>query len=647
MRGVARELQHAFNNLSDMVPVASVAAAIRQGRNPSGLINWHHYREVLRGVFDRLGRLRASGGALGARKINGVFAAKRRKVRFRKTNRQSLIDGINVAHFRMAQKATKYEAGYQDKPAANGDHCSGCWMFQSIWQCCAVEGVINPNGWCEFFETVFKKDYNPDEPRDERGRWTTGMLQSATPEDFASARSGGDRSAFLSPKTSEELKGDRLYLSGDGKSGYALDHSGDLQNLFNNGGPRGAGRIALIDAIKQGATTLDAFDPYLPELYAKYGFVPTGRMKFADEYAPAGWNYEAHGRPDVVFMAYRGGDRSTIEQRVGSFKPYDKGGSYFTDYNAAKAASRGAVLDKRVGSEPAPLDGAHVADRGGGSFHKELAGLPRSSAEVGTRLRLTKATGDQFNFDSFSPQVQAEVREAQDVLIQQLETDARDTIDAIIRDGTLNGTDPEDIASSISDMIGLTDTQAQAVLNYQRMLQDLDPEALSRQLRNSDYDAAFQDAVDAQADLSEAAVESMVSDYIENYIDYRAATIAQTEATRAANIGLHDAYAQAVDRGALPEEAIKRVWQLGDNPCPICESIADNNPDGVGLDESFDSDDGPVDDPPVHPNCECSVDYVTDLTQVPDDSGDEEDIGPGSFGVGGVETPYMDESDNG
>ena len=44
-------------------------------------------------------------------------------------------------------------------------------------------------------------------------------------------------------------------------------------------------------------------------------------------------------------------------------------------------------------------------------------------------------------------------------------------------------------------------------------------------------------------------------------------------------------------------------------------------------------------------NCECSVDYVTDLTKLPDDdAGDEEEyIGSGSFGPGGVDTPYMDD----
>lgn len=52
--------------------------------------------------------------------------------------------------------------------------------------------------------------------------------------------------------------------------------------------------------------------------------------------------------------------------------------------------------------------------------------------------------------------------------------------------------------------------------------------------------------------------------------------------------------------------------------CPICLSIIDNNPDGVGLDEEFDSDDGPIDAPPGHPNCRCSIEMVTNLDDVAD-----------------------------
>ena len=231
--------------------------------------------------------------------------------------------------------------------------------------------------------------------------------------------------------------------------------------------------------------------------------------------------------------------------------------------------------------------------------------------------QLSKAA-DEFNFDLFTPEVQARLRQAQDDLIQQLETDARDTIETIVATGAREGLSPADLVDDIRQMIGLTDTQAQAVLNFRSMLESLDSGALTRQLRNTEYDETIRAAIAADEDLSATAIESMVQDYVDNYLDYRASTIAQTESVRSINEGLHDAYSQAVERGALPDDAITREWELGDSPCPICESIPDNNPDGVGVDESFESDDGPIDDPPVHPNCMCSVNYITDISKVPE-----------------------------
>ena len=58
----------------------------------------------------------------------------------------------------------------------------------------------------------------------------------------------------------------------------------------------------------------------------------------------------------------------------------------------------------------------------------------------------------------------------------------------------------------------------------------------------------------------------------------------------------------------LPSQT-KRVWVLtpDDRLCEICSAIPDLNPDGVGLEETFDTDLGPVLSPPVHPNCRCAV----------------------------------------
>ena len=50
-----------------------------------------------------------------------------------------------------AQKIEKSLVGYQEKPNANGQHCSICANFQPPNSCAIVAGVINPNGWCGAF----------------------------------------------------------------------------------------------------------------------------------------------------------------------------------------------------------------------------------------------------------------------------------------------------------------------------------------------------------------------------------------------------------------------------------------------------------------------------------------------------------------
>src|SRR4051795_4324396 len=63
--------------------------------------------------------------------------------------------------------------------------------------------------------------------------------------------------------------------------------------------------------------------------------------------------------------ATAGGKRAIIEQREpGGFKAYDPSqGPYFTDFDKAKAASRGQVLDRRPGSELPQFDAARPEHR--------------------------------------------------------------------------------------------------------------------------------------------------------------------------------------------------------------------------------------------------------------------------------------------
>lgn len=234
---------------------------------------------------------------------------------------------------------------------------------------------------------------------------------------------------------------------------------------------------------------------------------------------------------------------------------------------------------------------------------------------------LIKAIGDGFDFDRFDEDTLRRLREAQDELIAELDQRARDTVASVIERGVRAGDAAAEIAANIRDTIALTDRQANAVANYRRLLEDIDQRALGRELRNKEFDDTVQDAIDTGEFLSDTAIERMVEDYADNYLDYRADTIARTESLRAANAGLRDSYRQAADRGVFPAEAVTRNWlaAIDERTCPVCMSIVENNPQGVGLDEDFQSDDGPIDDPPVHPSCRCTIEMQTNLDMLPSD----------------------------
>lgn len=176
-----------------------------------------------------------------------------------------------------------------------------------------------------------------------------GLRGSADPHAFVAARDKSARSPFLSQTPPDELAKQRLFMDESGEIGYAMTDDGDLGNLFNNSDKKGAGKAALIHGIENGANTLDCFDGFLPNLYTKFGFVVTARMKFNPDYAPEGWDYEKWDHPDVVFMAYAGGDRKQIRERIekGGFKKYNsKQGKYVDDYDKAKLDSRAAIMDR-------------------------------------------------------------------------------------------------------------------------------------------------------------------------------------------------------------------------------------------------------------------------------------------------------------
>lgn len=122
----------------------------------------------------------------------------------------------------------------------------------------------------------------------------------------------------------EEYKNSRLFLTDDGKAGVAITKDGDIISVFSYG--EGKNRVAqlLVNAVKDGGVSLDHYDTRLTDIYSQFGFVPVARVKFDRSEAPKTWDYELYkdynnGEPDVIAMAYNGGDPNTLFERVGKF----------------------------------------------------------------------------------------------------------------------------------------------------------------------------------------------------------------------------------------------------------------------------------------------------------------------------------------
>jgi hypothetical protein len=157
----------------------------------------------------------------------------------------------------------------------------------------------------------------------------------------------------------DDYAGKRLFLFDDGASGFALDGD-DIISVFSIPGqaPQGAAQRVLELAVAEGGRRLDAFNTFLPKIYARAGFRAVARLGFSREFAPPGWDYDffeksfpqTAGEPDVMFMVYDPENASAATDTI--IDDYDVGMQLQADA-LAEVASRPQMLEQRPeGAEP-------------------------------------------------------------------------------------------------------------------------------------------------------------------------------------------------------------------------------------------------------------------------------------------------------
>lgn len=212
-------------------------------------------------------------------------------------------------------------------------------------------------------------------------------------------------------------------------------------------------------------------------------------------------------------------------------------------------------------------------------------------------------------------------------LIREMTTQALDNVRRVITDGMLEGRHPDDVARDVRQHIGLTRYQSRVVQNYRRNLENLHHEnaseraaaragARGRALRDKRYDGLVERVIRQEKALTKEQIDSLVSRYEGRWLKYRSETIARTEAIRALNTGNQEAWRQSSAEGMFSGGRVRRDWVYTHDARTRSwhRNIPALNKKGVGLEEPFKSDLGPImypGDPNAQPantiNCRCTV----------------------------------------
>lgn len=167
-------------------------------------------------------------------------------------------------------------------------------------------------------------------------------IKNATPEEFhaaiGKAKQSNAHGAFVTQHSVEEYKNmEHLFVTEDGTAGIAITRDKNIVSIFNGGEKHGVLKTLLPVAIENGGRKLDNFNsPRLSQMYEMYGFNPVSKTEFKHPFAPADWNYERDGEPDIVFWIHNGDSAQDVVLNFGRYQvPWD----YITDFETYDEAA--------------------------------------------------------------------------------------------------------------------------------------------------------------------------------------------------------------------------------------------------------------------------------------------------------------------
>jgi len=214
----------------------------------------------------------------------------------------------------------------------------------------------------------------------------------------------------------------------------------------------------------------------------------------------------------------------------------------------------------------------------------------QAAAQTGARAISTQGaalTGRSLVFQGTQARIDAWVARHGADLVVDITTQQRRALQVMTRALAQDNVGPRDGARYLRSVVGLTDRESLAV-------------------------ARLRSTLAAQGDVSPAQVVNRAEDYAGFLARRRADRIARTELSYAFNQGTLAVMREAVSAGTFSR--VEKMWYTPDDErtCEFCSALHEQV---VGIEETFPGVTKRVPNtltPPAHPNCRCTIIYVTE-----------------------------------
>ena len=206
-----------------------------------------------------------------------------------------------------------------------------------------------------------------------------------------------------------------------------------------------------------------------------------------------------------------------------------------------------------------------------------------------------------LRFNTRSPSAERWLANLSSSRIVEITDDTRQVVRTVLVDGMSKGKNPRSMALDLvgrvdtrtkartGGYIGLTEQQSTWVSTARDELETLDPNYLTRKLRDRRFDKLFEKAIASGRPPNQRQINSAVSNMQARALRYRAENIGRTEALSALSEGQNQAIAQAMEAAEIDKRDTLKFWDAsGDSRTRPDHSAAEERyRGGIPYDQYF------------------------------------------------------------